>query len=62
MGYRISGDVKEARSAAAAIEVGTAEKVFLSMTCNLGWRASLHKVSRYSSPISFPYFLQSQQE
>ena len=60
--YSVSGDVEEARSAAAAVEIGAAEEVLLSMACNLRWRASLHEVSRYSSPVSFPYLLQSEQE
>lgn len=35
--YRIGGYVEEAGSTATAIEVGTAEKVLLSMASNLSW-------------------------
>lgn len=40
----------------------TAEEILLSMTCNLSWCPSFHKVSRNSSPITFTNLLQSQQE
>lgn len=60
--HRIGGDIEEAGSAATAVEVAAAEKVFLSVAGDLRRRAGLDKVSRYTSPISFPYFLQTQQE
>jgi hypothetical protein len=43
--YRVGGDIKEAGSTATAIEITSAEKVLLSMACNLRRRSSFHVVS-----------------
>lgn len=40
----------------------TAEEILLSMTSNLSGCASFDEVSRNSSPISLPHFMQSQQK
>lgn len=60
--YRFSGDVKEARTAAPAIEVAPAEEVLLSMASDLSRRASLDIFLRNSFPVSFPNLLQSNKE
>lgn len=60
--YCISGDIKQASTAATAIEVAPAEKVLLGMTRHLRGRPSLHKVLRNASPITLSHFLQSEQE
>ena len=39
-----------------------AEKVLLSMTCDLCWSSSFHEIPGDSSPVSFSNFLQSNQE
>ena len=62
MNYRFGGDVEEARSAASSIEIVSAEKVLLSMTCDLCWSSSFHEIPGDSSPVSFSNFLQSNQE
>ncbi|MCS4558737.1 hypothetical protein L9G74_20150, partial [Shewanella sp. C32] len=58
----VGGDVKEAGSPAPAIEVGAAEKVLLSMAGNLRRSSRFDVVFGDSSPITFPYFLQSNQK
>jgi len=60
--YRIRGDIEEAGSTAATIEVASAQEVFLRVASNLSWGSSLNKIPRDSSPVSFPHFLQSLQE
>lgn len=59
---RFSGDVEEARSTAATVEIGPPEEVLLSMTGDLGRSTSFHEIPRNSSPISFANLLQSQKE
>lgn len=60
--YRVGGDVKEAGSTATAIEVASSEKVLLSMAGNLRRSSRFDVVFGDSSPITFPYFLQSNQK
>jgi len=59
---RISSDIKEARSAATAIDVESPEEVLLSVTCDLSRSSSLDEVSRDSSPVSLSDLLQSNKE
>lgn len=57
--HSFGGEIKETGSTTSPVSVTSSEKVLLSMTCNLSRRTSLHKVSRYTSPVSFTYLLQT---
>ena len=57
-----TGDIMNAWSPSIFVHWVQTNEVLLSMACHLCWRSRNYKVTRYTSPITFPIFVQTEKK